>query len=159
MGMQKVDSAWALIGRGWEVNFVNRCLRVSRAQSHVIPRRVDARKDSRSRSRRRRRSDDMDMTLRILPCYRNAAHVWLSSRIGAASQTGRTWWHVCDQRQTSLPVHALEFVVALFNYAEYQRKELPVKGEMQSCSADLKHSGNQWWWNSGKRTASVTKGS
>ena len=38
---KKVDSARALIARGWGVSFVSRCLRVSRAQLHVILRRTD----------------------------------------------------------------------------------------------------------------------
>ncbi len=41
MGVQKVDSARALIARGWGVSLVSRCLRVSRAQLHVILRRTD----------------------------------------------------------------------------------------------------------------------
>ncbi len=38
---KKVDSARALIARGWGVSLVSRCLRVSRAQLHVILRRTD----------------------------------------------------------------------------------------------------------------------
>ncbi len=40
-GRAKVDSARALIARGWGVSLVSRCLRVSRAQLHVILRRTD----------------------------------------------------------------------------------------------------------------------
>ncbi|WP_251326762.1 IS3 family transposase [Escherichia coli] len=71
MGVQKVDSARALIARGWGVSLVSRCLRVSRAQLHVILRRTDDWKDG----RRSRHSDDMDVLLRIhhvigeLPTY------------------------------------------------------------------------------------------
>ncbi len=36
-----MDSARALIARGWGVSLVSRCLRVSRAQLHVILRRTD----------------------------------------------------------------------------------------------------------------------
>ncbi|WP_407301456.1 IS3 family transposase [Klebsiella quasipneumoniae] len=43
---KKVDSARALIARGWGVSFVSRCLRVSRAQLHVILRRTDDWKDA-----------------------------------------------------------------------------------------------------------------
>ena len=68
---KKVDSARALIARGWGVSFVSRCLRVSRAQLHVILRRTDDWKDG----RRSRHSDNMDVLLRIhhvigeLPTY------------------------------------------------------------------------------------------
>ena len=40
-GRAKVDSARAPIARGWGVSLVSRCLRVSRAQLHVILRRTD----------------------------------------------------------------------------------------------------------------------
>ncbi|HEI3199245.1 TPA: IS3 family transposase [Escherichia coli] len=59
---KKVDSARALIARGWGVSLVSRCLRVSRAQLHVILRRTDDWKDG----RRSRHSDDTDVLLRIL---------------------------------------------------------------------------------------------
>ncbi|EGH0545390.1 IS3 family transposase [Escherichia coli] len=68
---KKVDSARALIARGWGVSLVSRCLRVSRAQFHVILRRTDDWKDG----RRSRHSDDTDVLLRIhhvigeLPTY------------------------------------------------------------------------------------------
>ncbi|EFO3270026.1 IS3 family transposase [Escherichia coli] len=68
---KKVDSARALIARGWGVSLVSRCLRVSRAQWHVILRRTDDWKDG----RRSRHSDDTDVLLRIhhvigeLPTY------------------------------------------------------------------------------------------
>ncbi|EKC3350184.1 IS3 family transposase [Escherichia coli] len=68
---KKVDSARALIARGWGVSLVSRCLRVSRAQLHVILRRPDDWKDG----RRSRHSDDTDVLLRIhhvigeLPTY------------------------------------------------------------------------------------------
>ncbi|MFI0645754.1 IS3 family transposase [Escherichia coli] len=68
---KKVDSARALIARGWGVSFVSRCLRVSRAQLHVILRRTDDWKDS----RRSRHTDDTDVLRRIhhvigeLPTY------------------------------------------------------------------------------------------
>ncbi|EPC6766763.1 IS3 family transposase, partial [Escherichia coli O86:H51] len=68
---KKLDSARALIARGWGVSLVSRCLRVSRAQLHVILRRTDDWKDG----RRSRHSDDMDVLLRIhhvigeLPTY------------------------------------------------------------------------------------------
>ncbi|HHX4549030.1 TPA: IS3 family transposase [Escherichia coli] len=68
---KKVDSARALITRRWGVSLVSRCLRVSRAQLHVILRRTDDWKDG----RRSRHSDDMDVLLRIhhvigeLPTY------------------------------------------------------------------------------------------
>ncbi|WP_172837438.1 IS3 family transposase [Escherichia coli] len=68
---KKVDSARALIVRGWGVSLVSRCLRVSRAQLHVILRRTDDLKDG----RRSRHSDDTDVLLRIyhvigeLPTY------------------------------------------------------------------------------------------
>ncbi len=71
MGEQKVDSARALIARGWGVSFVSRCLRVSRAQLHVILRRTDDWKDG----RRSRHMDDTDVLRRIhhvigeLPTY------------------------------------------------------------------------------------------
>ncbi|MGU3207362.1 IS3 family transposase (plasmid) [Escherichia coli] len=58
---KKVDSARALIARGWGVSLVSRCLRVSRAQLHVILRRTDDWKDG----RRSRHSDDTDVLLRI----------------------------------------------------------------------------------------------
>ncbi|MCX2420347.1 IS3 family transposase [Escherichia coli] len=68
---KKVDSARALIARGWGVSFVSRCLRVSRAQLHVILRRTDDWMDG----RRSRHTDDTDVLLRIhhvigeLPTY------------------------------------------------------------------------------------------
>ncbi|EFK6637416.1 IS3 family transposase, partial [Escherichia coli] len=68
---KKLDSARALIARGWGVSLVSRCLRVSRAQLHVILRRTDNWKDG----RRSRHSDDTDVLLRIhhvigeLPTY------------------------------------------------------------------------------------------
>ncbi|MFJ5314434.1 IS3 family transposase [Escherichia coli] len=68
---KKVDSARALITRRWGVSLVSRCLRVSRAQLHVILRRTDDWKDG----RRSRHSDDTDVLLRIhhvigeLPTY------------------------------------------------------------------------------------------
>lgn len=66
-----MDSARALIARGWGVSFVSRCLRVSRAQLHVILRRTDDWKDG----RRSRHTDDTDVLRRIhhvigeLPTY------------------------------------------------------------------------------------------
>ncbi|HFU6546992.1 TPA: IS3 family transposase [Klebsiella pneumoniae] len=68
---KKVDSARVLIARGWGVSFVSRCLRVSRAQLHVILRRTDDWKDG----RRSRHTDDTDVLRRIhhvigeLPTY------------------------------------------------------------------------------------------
>ncbi|MFP0085011.1 IS3 family transposase [Escherichia sp. WS1667] len=68
---KKVDSTRALIARGWGVSLVSRCLRVSRAQLHVILRRTDDWKDG----RRSRHTDDTDVLRRIhhvigeLPTY------------------------------------------------------------------------------------------
>ncbi|MEH4215810.1 IS3 family transposase [Klebsiella pneumoniae] len=68
---KKVDSARALIARGWGVSLVSRCLRGSRAQLHVILRRTDDWKDG----RRSRHTDDTDVLRRIhhvigeLPTY------------------------------------------------------------------------------------------
>ncbi|ENL2302959.1 IS3-like element IS2 family transposase, partial [Escherichia coli] len=68
---KKLDSARALIARGWGVSLVSRCLRVSRAQLHVILRRTDDWMDG----RRSRHTDDTDVLLRIhhvigeLPTY------------------------------------------------------------------------------------------
>ncbi|EIN4533011.1 IS3 family transposase [Escherichia coli] len=68
---KKVDSARALIARGWGVSLVSRCLRVSRAQLHVILRRTDDWKDG----CRSRHTDDTDVLRRIhhvigeLPTY------------------------------------------------------------------------------------------
>ncbi|HBQ5661102.1 TPA: IS3 family transposase, partial [Klebsiella pneumoniae] len=68
---KKLDSARVLIARGWGVSFVSRCLRVSRAQLHVILRRTDDWKDG----RRSRHTDDTDVLRRIhhvigeLPTY------------------------------------------------------------------------------------------
>ncbi|HBA7723774.1 TPA: IS3 family transposase [Escherichia coli] len=56
-----VDSARALIARGWGVSLVSRCLRVSRAQLHVILRRTDDWMDG----RRSRHTDDTDVLLHI----------------------------------------------------------------------------------------------
>ncbi|MCV5766427.1 IS3 family transposase [Escherichia coli] len=78
---KKVDSARALIARGWGVSLVSRCLRVSRAQLHVILRRTDDWKDG----RRSRHSDDTDVLLRIhhvigeLPTY-GYRRVWAQLR-------------------------------------------------------------------------------
>ncbi|UUK88215.1 IS3 family transposase [Escherichia albertii] len=66
-----IAHARALIARGWGVSLVSRCLRVSRAQLHVILRRTDDWKDGRGS----RHSDDTDVLLRIhhvigeLPTY------------------------------------------------------------------------------------------
>ncbi|OXB30235.1 Transposase insD for insertion element IS2-9 [Shigella flexneri 2a str. 301] len=66
-----MDSARALIARGWGVSLVAECLRVSRAQLHVILRRTDDWMDG----RRSRHTDDTDVLLRIhhvigeLPTY------------------------------------------------------------------------------------------
>ncbi|WP_199770262.1 IS3-like element IS2 family transposase [Escherichia coli] len=68
---KKVDSARALIARGWGVSLVSRCLRVSRAQLYVILRRTDDWMDG----HRSRHTDDTDVLLRIhhvigeLPTY------------------------------------------------------------------------------------------
>ncbi|EHR0739991.1 IS3-like element IS2 family transposase [Escherichia coli] len=68
---KKCNSARALIARGWGVSLVSRCLRVSRAQLHVILRRTDDWMDG----RRSRHTDDTDVLLRIhhvigeLPTY------------------------------------------------------------------------------------------
>ncbi|MCW3758957.1 IS3-like element IS2 family transposase [Shigella flexneri] len=68
---KKVDSARALIARGWGVSLVSRCLRGARAQLHVILRRTDDWMDG----RRSRHTDDTDVLLRIhhvigeLPTY------------------------------------------------------------------------------------------
>ncbi|EKN7942818.1 IS3-like element IS2 family transposase, partial [Escherichia coli] len=68
---KKLDSARALIARGWGVSLVSRCLRVSRAQLYVILRRTDDWMDG----RRSRHTDDTDVLLRIhhvigeLPTY------------------------------------------------------------------------------------------
>lgn len=59
-GRAKVDSARALIARDGEC-LVSRCLRVSRAQLHVILRRTDDWMDG----RRSRHTDDTDVLLRI----------------------------------------------------------------------------------------------
>ncbi|WP_171769610.1 IS3 family transposase [Shigella dysenteriae] len=66
-----VNSARALIARGCGLSLVSRCLRVSRAQLHVILRRTDDWMDG----RRSRHTDDTDVLLRIhhvigeLPTY------------------------------------------------------------------------------------------
>ncbi len=81
-----MDSARALIARGWGVSLVSRCLRVSRAQLHVILRRTDDWKDG----RRSRHSDDTDVLLRIhhvigeLPTYgyRRVRAYWLDLNYG-----------------------------------------------------------------------------
>ncbi|WP_171767088.1 IS3-like element IS2 family transposase [Shigella sonnei] len=68
---KKVDSARALIARGWGVSLVSRCLRGSRAQLHVILRRTDDWMDG----RHSHHTDDTDVLLRIhhvigeLPTY------------------------------------------------------------------------------------------
>ncbi|HCX4803302.1 IS3-like element IS2 family transposase [Escherichia coli] len=78
---KKVDSARALIARGWGVSLVSRCLRVSRAQLHVILRRTDDWMDG----RRSRHTDDTDVLLRIhhvigeLPTY-GYRRVWAMLR-------------------------------------------------------------------------------
>ncbi|GHL02251.1 hypothetical protein ECZU21_12640 [Escherichia coli] len=84
MGVQKVDSARAPYCRGWGVSLVSRCLRVSRAQLHVILRRTDDWKDG----RRSRHSDDTDVLLRIHHVIGEPHMVIVG--MGAASQTGRT---------------------------------------------------------------------
>ncbi|UUK86966.1 IS3 family transposase [Escherichia albertii] len=86
---KKVDSARALIARGWGVSLVSRCLRVSRAQLHVILRRTDDWKDGRGS----RHSDDTDVLLRIhhvigeLPTY-GYRRVWALLRRQQAELDG-----------------------------------------------------------------------
>ncbi len=98
MDGQKVDSARALIARGWGVSLVSRCLRVSRAQLHVILRRTDDWMDG----RRSRHTDDTDVLLRIhhvigeLPTY-GYRRVWALLRRQAELDDA------CDQCQTCLP--------------------------------------------------------
>nr|UMW97833.1 Transposase InsD for insertion element IS2 [Escherichia coli] len=79
-----MDSARALIARGWGVSLVSRCLRVSRAQLHVILRRTDDWKDG----RRSRHSDDTDVlaTFALDCCDREALH-WAASTCGYDSET------------------------------------------------------------------------
>ena len=83
-----MDSARALIARGWGVSLVSRCLRVSRAQLHVILRRTDDWMDG----RRSRHTDDTDVLLRIhhvigeLPTYGyrrvpSGTKIWLVASI------------------------------------------------------------------------------
>ena len=80
-----MDSARALIARGWGVSLVSRCLRVSRAQLHVILRRTDDWKDG----RRSRHTDDTDVLRRIhhvigeLPTY-GYRRVWGKRQVTAA---------------------------------------------------------------------------
>ncbi len=108
MDGQKVDSARALIARGWGVSLVSRCLRVSRAQLHVILRRTDDWMDG----RRSRHTDDTDVLLRIhhvigeLPTY-GYRRVWALLRRQAELDE-----YACDQCQTCLPDHAPECAVA-----------------------------------------------
>ena len=66
-----MDSARALIARGWGVSLVSRCLRVSRAQLHVILRRTDDWMDG----RRSRHTDDTDVLLRIQGFYAGTAEI------------------------------------------------------------------------------------
>ena len=61
-GVQKVDSARAPYCQGMGVSFVSRCLRVSRAQLHVILRRAD---DWKGRNCRSRHTDDTDVCFAV----------------------------------------------------------------------------------------------
>ncbi len=109
MDGQKVDSARALIARGWGVSLVSRCLRVSRAQLHVILRRTDDWMDD----RRSRHTDDTDVLLRIhhvigeLPTY-GYRRVWGLLR----RQAELDGMPAINAKQTCLPDHAPECAVA-----------------------------------------------
>lgn len=71
MADKKVDSARALVARGWRISLVSRCFLVSRAQLHAMARRS---KDWQER-RGKRKSDDTEALDRIctvigdLPTY------------------------------------------------------------------------------------------
>ncbi len=61
MVAKKVDSARALIARGWRLSFVSRCLQVSRAHLHVLKNRPGGWQDG----RKKRQTDDADVLERI----------------------------------------------------------------------------------------------
>ncbi len=61
MPPKKVDSARALIARGWRLSFVSRCLQVSRAHLHVLKHRRRDWQDG----RKKRQTDDADVLERI----------------------------------------------------------------------------------------------
>lgn len=63
---KKVDSARALVAEGWRISLVSRCLRVSRAQLHVMARRS---KNWQER-RRKRKPDDTEALDRIYTVIR-----------------------------------------------------------------------------------------
>jgi hypothetical protein len=60
MGEQKWIAHVPLLPGGWGISFVSRCLRVSRAQLHVILRRTDDWKDGRAAH-----TDDTEVLRRI----------------------------------------------------------------------------------------------
>ncbi len=91
---KKVDSARALIARGWGVSLVSRCLRVSRAQLHVILRRTDDWMDGRrNRHHRRRRLPLLRIHHVIGAELPTNGH---RRALGAASQTGQNSWYACN---------------------------------------------------------------
>ncbi|MGT6746974.1 IS3 family transposase, partial [Escherichia coli] len=80
---KKVDSARALIARGWGVSLVSRCLRVSRAQLYVILRRTDDWMDGR---RSRHPDERLRVTFALDCCDREALH-WAVTTGGFNSET------------------------------------------------------------------------
>ncbi|SQL85169.1 insertion element IS2 transposase InsD [Escherichia coli] len=113
-----MDSARALIARGWGVSLVSRCLRVSRAQLHVILRRTDDWMDG----RRSRHTDDTDVLLRIhhvigeLPTY-GYRRVWALLRRQAELTQKKT-----HKANIEISLDEFKFMLMLENnYHEFKR--------------------------------------
>ncbi len=87
MVAKKVDSARALIARGWRLSFVSRCLQVSRAHLYTLKHRPDNWQDG----RKKRQTDDADVLERIngvigeVPAY-GYRRVWALLRRQADTQ-------------------------------------------------------------------------
>ncbi|EFW60080.1 insertion element IS2 transposase InsD [Shigella flexneri CDC 796-83] len=130
-----MDSARALIARGWGVSLVSRCLRVSRAQLHVILRRTDDWMDG----RRSRHTDDTDVLLRIHHVIGEAAHVRYRRVWRLLPQTGRTLMVItADQCQTCLPDHAPECAVA------ERKPAVPPSKRAHTGRVAVKESNQRW---------------
>ncbi|STE87027.1 insertion element IS2 transposase InsD [Escherichia coli] len=117
---KKVDSARALIARGWGVSLVSRCLRVSRAQLHVILRRTDDWKDG----RRSRHSDDADVLLRIHHVIRRAApHMVIVGYGRCFRRQAELDGMPAINAKRYLPDHAPECAVCLSEKPLYRQSE------------------------------------
>ena len=99
--------------------------------------------------RRSRHTDDTDVLRRIHHVI-GELPIWLSSGMGAASQTNRTYWYACDQCQTCLPDHAPECAVARAKAAVPPSKRAHTR--QSGCERN-----NQRWCSDGLSSAVITE--